>query len=174
MTHKIRSLSRDSGGRLVSKETVGTVAFWEMVDRSGPDDSCWPWIGDVEPLGYGRFFVRGHGYRKAHRIALAFAEGPPPDATRRYALHKCRTPCCCNPRHLEWGSAKKNNGPDKRRDGTLRSSRLSNAVLNERLALEIRDQLHLKTNVVLAKEYGVGPSTISRIRHGLSWHWVSE
>jgi len=68
--------------------------FWERVDASGGEDSCWLWIGYIDSKGYG-----GLGGRRAHRIAYELLVGPIPHGLQ--LDHLCRVTSCINPRHLE-------------------------------------------------------------------------
>ena len=53
--------------------------FWSKVDKRGPDD-CWPWLGTLEPTGYGQFFTNGTPrLAKAHRFAYELVVGPIPE-----------------------------------------------------------------------------------------------
>lgn len=58
---------------------------------------CWLWLGGLNPHGYGRFKYRGHVY--AHRWSYEHHVGPIPDGLT--LDHKCGTPRCVNPAHLE-------------------------------------------------------------------------
>ena len=72
--------------------------FWNKVDRSKGEDSCWPWQGYIHPDGYGQ--VRYHGkMQKAHRIAYLLTIGNIPDDME--LDHLCKSRDCINPNHLE-------------------------------------------------------------------------
>lgn len=73
--------------------------FWAKVNRSGGPDACWPWMGYVNPEGYGRTRVAGHDSGMAHRIAFEFVVGRVPAGLE--LDHLCRNPPCVNPAHLE-------------------------------------------------------------------------
>lgn len=82
--------------------------FWSKVDRDGPLPAarpelgpCWLWTGQRQTSGlnYGRFYLRGDGRDVyAHRFALGCIEAL---VAGLEVDHLCRTPLCCNPRHLE-------------------------------------------------------------------------
>lgn len=79
--------------------------LWGKVDRRGADE-CWPWIG-TGSKGYGLMYVAGKTL-KAHRLAYCLGHGVdmPPSAV--VIRHKCDNRGCCNPAHLEPGSAQDN------------------------------------------------------------------
>jgi len=68
---------------------------------AGPDE-CWLWTAGKAPGGYGSLGWRGKTQR-AHRVAyetthgIGIAEG-------LVVRHKCDTPACVNPAHLELGT----------------------------------------------------------------------
>jgi hypothetical protein len=61
-------------------------------------DSCWLWIGYVQPLGYGRL-TRNDRQVLAHRWAYEVMYGPIPEGME--IDHKCRVRRCVNPEHLQ-------------------------------------------------------------------------
>lgn len=73
-----------------------TNRFWQRVQFT---DSCWLWIGRVNPDGYGRFSLRARRYAMAHRWAYEFCVGPIPAGLT--LDHLCRVRHCVNPGHLE-------------------------------------------------------------------------
>jgi hypothetical protein len=72
--------------------------FWQRVDKT---DGCWLWMGERDPLGYGRFRWRGRKSTSvlAHRNAYEMVVGPIPEGLT--IDHLCRNPACVNPAHLE-------------------------------------------------------------------------
>lgn len=78
--------------------------FWENVIPE-PNSGCWLWVGYNQPLGYGRFRVKG---RKtlAHRFSYELHLGCIPNGM--VLDHLCRNPSCVNPEHLEPVTQKSN------------------------------------------------------------------
>jgi len=68
--------------------------FWEKVDRSGGNSTCWIWTAHRDAKGYGSFESR-----RAHRVAYEMMVGPIPDGLQ--IDHLCRVTSCVNPKHLE-------------------------------------------------------------------------
>lgn len=75
-------------------------AFWSLVDRRDPDE-CWPWTGNRNGAGYGRFSFAGRRVI-ASRAAWYFAHGTQPTL---FVCHSCDNPPCCNPAHLWLGTS---------------------------------------------------------------------
>lgn len=67
-----------------------------------PNSGCWLWTGAVNPHGYGNVGA-WIGDRQVtvpvHRLVYQTHKGPIGDGL--VLDHKCRTPCCVNPDHLE-------------------------------------------------------------------------
>ena len=88
----------------------------KRVSRPIDVNECWEWIGGKTPNGYGMFSI-GKKSIHSHRFSYMHWKGEIPD--KLWILHKCGIKKCVNPAHLEVGTPLKNNGDDKRRDGTL-------------------------------------------------------
>lgn len=78
--------------------------FWSKVLKTRIDE-CWLWNAAKNKLGYGLFWL--NGAQGAHRVSYTLAFGPIPSGMD--VRHKCDTPSCVNPNHLELGSQADNN-----------------------------------------------------------------
>ena len=70
--------------------------FWDKV-HAEPNSGCWLWTGAINRTGYAVFRVRG-GAHLGHRVALGAVQWLCPSLV---IDHRCRTPSCVNPAHLE-------------------------------------------------------------------------
>lgn len=146
--------------------------FWSKVDKRTPGD-CWPWTGATNEHGYG--VMRPEGRRsgptvKAHRVALQLAGL---DIEGLLIRHSCDNPPCVNPAHLSAGTHMDNAADMVSRGRSARGSRSGAAKLTEDQVLEIRARVaDGELQRVIAADYGVARSTISRIANGHGWTHV--
>lgn len=136
-------------------------SFWRHVDRRGPDE-CWPWKIATKN-GYGRFSLDCIEHY-AHRFAYGLKYGPPPKGRETHVMHTCNNKRCCNPAHLELGSAIENTKAAAR-DGLMSSGETHHTAkhsdaLIARILADNRPQLELE------RIYGVSQAHISRIKRG--------
>lgn len=139
--------------------------FWAKVNKSS-DDDCWLWTGCKSKHGYGNICVEGRMTLATHVSLMLDGK---PRQNMDCALHRCDTPSCVNPKHLFWGRHDDNmkDMARKGRSANKRGTANGRAKLNEKAAMEIKQStMPLK---VLASQYGVSMSTISRARLGKSW-----
>jgi hypothetical protein len=149
--------------------------FWSKVTKAAPS-ACWPWTGELNNHGYGRFRTWRGGRRRhlAHRIAYRLTVGPIEDG--HVLLHSCDNPPCCNPAHLTAGT-QRDNISDAHAKGRAsqpphgRGESASHVRLSEADVLDIRRRYAAGgiTQEALGAEYGMPQASISCIIRGRSW-----
>ncbi|MFI7629694.1 HNH endonuclease signature motif containing protein [Microbispora rosea] len=87
--------------------------FWQQVDRSDGDQSCWPWVGaGRHDFGYGAVYWEGRHTQAARAAYLIHhglsADDLPEGAVIRHLCPGGSNPRCCNPGHLAVGTQKQN------------------------------------------------------------------
>jgi hypothetical protein len=124
---------------------------WVEEDR-GHATPCWIWQRALHSGGYAVIRYAGE-LLYVHRLMCA-AEIP-----EGYQVdHLCRQRACVNPSHLEVVTP----GVNSRRGAKAR--------LTQERALEIRDRRRAgETTVALSNEFGIAPSTVTRIANGQRW-----
>lgn len=130
-----------------------------------PTTGCWNWTaGTHRERGYALFWYGGFTMF-AHRASWMIHHGPIP--ADMHVLHKCDNRLCVNPEHLFLGTNEDNY---KDRDAKLRMPHGVRCATNKLSPDDIRDILaSTKRNAELARQYGVDPSHIMRIRRGERW-----
>lgn len=135
----------------------------------GEDETCWLWKDGVGTGGYGSLRVGGIPGFKAHRIAYELAHGEVPSGL--CVRHKCDTPRCCNPAHLELGTLA-DNVQDRHVRG--RNARQS-GVANGRAKITPEDVRYIRANPdrllqrELGEKFGMTQVNISAIQRRLTW-----
>lgn len=141
-----------------------------------PNTGCIIWLGACKEKGYGHLYAGGGSSRGrfigAHRAAYILAYGDIPDNT--VVMHKCDTPACVNPSHLNLGTQLHNIqdciAKGRARRGVFRGEDNWRTHLTLAQVNEIRNAPRpYGYRIILAKRFGVSPSTISKIVGGDSW-----
>jgi hypothetical protein len=133
-------------------------AFWSKVDKSG---DCWIWTGTRYRAGYGHaVYLQNH--MQAHRAAWTIEHGDP-GALR--VCHRCDNPPCVNPAHLFLGTDTDNmlDKIRKHRDPRLLTADKVHAV---------RDRLGRMSQLEIARELGLSPTVVSKIKLGKRYSWL--
>jgi len=131
--------------------------FESRIDKTG---DCWLWTGTKNGYGYGIFLLPGETPVRAHRYAYEFFVGPIPDGM--IIRHTCDNPPCVNPAHLQVGTKAENNADTAERRRHNYATEHWNGRLTRDDIQRIRDSDEPQN--VLAKEFGVSQSHISRIK----------
>lgn len=144
--------------------------FWAKVEKT---DDCWLWAGSTNYAGYGVFYPQKNRSILAHRRAYAQTYGKLPDDT--CVLHRCDTPNCVNPSHLFTGTREDNirDMISKKRNRHPSGEWHPHSKLTEEGVRAIRRAYENGTSItVLAKQYGVDKTNISKIVLRKTWRHV--
>lgn len=154
--------------------------FWSKVNKDGPIPKhmphlgkCWIWTAALFKSGYGNFYV-GEQNKRAHRVSWELFRGPilrvddSPHGT--CVLHECDNRRCVNPDHLRLGTQAENiaDRESKHRWIPPRGEGHASSKLTEKQVMEIINSPSRKKSE-LAREMGVGETTIATIMKGTSW-----
>lgn len=136
-----------------------------------PMSGCWLWVGAEDKDGYGIFQKDRHPI-KAHRYSYSIFVAPIPD--NFVIRHKCDTPSCVNPDHLDCGTHKQNvkDMYDRKRNADFRGSGCGHNKLTESDVIEIKKCLeNYKFGMlkILGEKFGVTNKAISEIKSGRNW-----
>lgn len=152
--------------------------FWEKVERGEPDE-CWEWQETTKGRGYGKLWV--HGKRmKAHRLSWRIAHSMQEIPVGMCVCHHCDNPGCVNPAHLFLGTHADNmrdaarKGKFFKKQTQVRGEKHGRHKLTEGDVLAIRSRYAkgCVSQSALAREYGVGQSTVSAVVTYENWRWL--
>ncbi len=158
----------------VNRLSSAVLRFWLSVDKEGPihpaHGQCWQWIGYRDKRGYGRH----QGTQQsplAHRYSWGIHYGEVPSGAA--ILHRCDNPSCVNPSHLFVGTNAINNLDKTSKGRQAKGEGFITTKLTELQVLEIKKRYRAWSKTdgprQLAREFGVGSSTICRIASGQLW-----
>jgi len=127
------------------------IRFEKKVYRT---PNCWFFTGKILNSGYGIMRVNCRS-RVATHVSwfLKYGHWPPSD---KFVLHKCDIRQCVNPDHLFLGTQKENLKDRNDKGYTDRK-------LTPGQELEICALWPARSKVSLAREYGIGETTVTRI-----------
>jgi len=155
-------------------DTIPSIAayFWSKVSIPETQADCWSWAGSVNEKGYGRFWDgRSSQWRMAHRVAYEFLKGDIPDG--QMIRHLCHNRLCCNPAHLEPGTAKDNAQDAVEAGRFTRGSVNGNSKLTDEMVLYIRRNPDGLKGRAIADKLGISPATVSEVKNGKVWRHVA-
>lgn len=160
--------------------TLPAIGFFdkhrEKIAFAGPDE-CWLWTA-AKALGYGKVHARGK-QRCAHREAYEAANGAG-SAGGLDVRHRCDTPACVNPAHLELGTHLDNmrdmiergrHRTDPRKGEDNGRAKLTEAAVRA-IRAEYVPYCHLHGASAIARRYGVDQSVVSGIVNRKIWTHV--
>ena len=160
-----------NGDPVVMRVLRGVSVADRLRHFSKRNGDCIEFTGHRDVDGYGHMKVN-HKDVGAHRLSYMESFGPIPAGL--LVRHKCDNPPCINPEHLELGTQWDNSQDEINRGRSLTGSRNPAAHLSEEDVVHIRSALASgRASRSLAVEYGVGDSTISRIKRGTHWRGIA-
>lgn len=147
---------------------ITAALFWSKVAIPENKVDCWNWTGVVADNGYGRFHnPEIKTWARAHRMAYEMLKGEIPEGLQ--IRHMCHNKLCCNPNHLDVGTAVENVADSIAAGRFPRGSTHGKSKLTEDQVIEIRQNRDSLTTRQLAERYSVAVGTISGIRNGKGW-----
>lgn len=127
------------------------------------ESGCIFWTGTTRG-GYGRVKINGKSY-SVHRLVWEhFNRDLRPGEVVR---HSCDNPACVLPSHLLVGTQHDNIRDRVQRGRSARGNRVGIAKLTPEAVAAIRQDS--RSQVAIAADYGVAPSTIFYARKGRTW-----
>lgn len=139
--------------------------FWKKV-RIGNSAECWIWVGGRNKSNdYGRFRVGKKKYG-SHRISFFLKNGYFP---KKFALHSCDNPLCCNPSHISDGDSSRNvkEAYERGRIVPRRGELNGNHSLTIEQVLKIKESSGSQRKI--ARIFGVSQRTVCAIKNGYLW-----
>lgn len=164
---------RRHGDPVGGSRSVGEVQEWLEAVASAQADECVKWPFARTPQGYGVFTAAGEK-QLAHRHVCEIVHGPAPSDSH-FAIHSCGKghEGCVSPRHLSWGTAKRNQADRVDHGTSNRGERAASHKLTEQEVRLIRERIKSGASFAsLAAGFEVSYTTIFDIDRGRTWHWL--
>lgn len=148
--------------------------FWSRVAFTANPNCCWEWTGCKNKKGYGYIGISTNNVTtnfKSHRLAYYLHNKVDPQDN--LVMHKCDNPSCCNPNHLQLGTAKDNaedrdtKGRGNDGDRNPMSKLTTDDVVRMR---ELFKEGKLRSEI--AKEYNTSWANAHNICTGKAWKHI--
>ena len=144
-------------------EEVWIRRFMEKIEPC-PASGCWLWTGAIRGDGYGAFRpgIRPRPQEGAHRLAWQLWRET--DIANMQVLHRCDVPLCVNPDHLFLGTHQDNVNDKCKKGRTYHpgfGTQHHSSKLTPDQVIAIRNDT--RTQKVIAKDYGINRTSVSRI-----------
>lgn len=173
--------------KVYSEEEIINLIKKKFEEKVIRKEGCWDWDGYCDPCGYPRFTIRTIGKIRGHQASYLIYKGKL--VKGKYICHRCNNSRCTNPDHIYLGTPQ-DNVRDMIESGrrvityglpsnnttltSAKGSKNGSAVLDELKVRKIKKMLFLGISCIkIAKEFGVGKTTIYRIKYGTHWTHVN-
>ncbi len=155
----------------VAAENV-EARFWSYILQPNDPNCCWPWQGQVDANGYGRFNWRRGETQLAHRLSYRLAHGELP--VDRFVCHRCDNPPCINPAHLFLGTQLDNMRDAAAKGRTASPDRRGEEVNTAKLSTT--DVVFIRgataTTAEVAALFDISQAQVNNIRKRRQWKHV--
>lgn len=137
------------------KDRYGSGYGWLVAHKDYAGDGCLKWPFAIAHSGYGRVGHAGKMWT-TQRLMCVIAHGGPPTPSH-VAAHNCGNGhlACCNPRHIEWKTARENQ-LDRKTHGRYEGGKGNRTTLSPEVIAEIRSTKETETIPQIAARLGVG------------------
>lgn len=153
--------------QITNRPGLGKTAKERLKMYTKKTDTCWLFTASPGSI-YGKL-IDGKEYVSAHRLAYEVAYGTVP--THLVVRHKCDTPKCVRPEHLELGTNADNSMDMTERNRQAYGVRQGSAILTDHEVMQIR-KLYGDNNIPLkdiAERFGVSDGAIHAVATGRKW-----
>lgn len=150
--------------QIPTNKNVGYSVLLALIAE--PTTACIEWRSRRDHDGYGTLRLDGKSIR-AHRAAYEVSKG---SARGLVVRHTCDNRVCVNPNHLILGTHANNVQDCVERGRRAVGRDMPHAKLTEEIVREIRSSD--LSAYALSKKFGVGHSTVDRVKRGLKWKHV--
>ncbi len=139
-----------------------------FTDKVRKTPTCWVWLGNKNPSGYGMFHVNEFKTDiGAHRVSFMMFKGAISEGMD--VLHSCDNPACVNPDHL-WLGTNEQNVEDSLRKGRGWLKGIRNSLLSQEQVRRLRAMtLYYGMFKDLEREWGVTRGVIRCAYHRISY-----
>jgi hypothetical protein len=155
---------REGTSMAESQSTDFVHRFLNKVARN-PVTGCWEWQSNINPGGYGTFWLNQRPFR-AHRLSYQIFRDTPGDLM---VCHRCDNRRCVNPAHLFLGTAA-DNAADAQRKGRCASGRGAGRPVSKLPHYAVAEIRRLRSKGAsirdIAQRFGISKSYAGRVASG--------
>ena len=152
------------------KPSNGSLAKWIEENARLDTKKCVKWPFSFSANGYPGNTLWAGKQMFGHRAMCIAAHGQQPKE-KPHAAHTCGNRWCINPNHLRWASISENQMDRVRHNTSNRGENHGLAKLTEVEVMQIFCCVGTQTEI--AEKFGVTRRTVSDIKNGKTWAWLT-